>query len=177
MFFVTLWLCRQIFNIHSTFVELFAATWIFFFFFRILLNLFVRKYLKTVWSSLFDEFDFNRHLTTKEADAVVFHIVADETGNLLVESSQKDRAYHNCGIDAEAAQKAGAFQCDVRGSDQQSFARMVRQRKEIVRRNAVLFGAGNVGVAWATARCNKYVFGRYLRFLLLLICRLPNQKK
>lgn len=74
----------------------------------------------------------DRDVLPEELDTMLFHVLTGAVGHVLVEAPQKDGAYHDCHIQAQARQKTPALQCHVGRPDHQGLARAVGQREQVV---------------------------------------------
>jgi len=94
---------------------------------------------------------------------MILHLLADEVGNLLVEPPEENGAHHDSAVEANAPQESCTLEGDVGGTHQECLARTVGQREQVVRSDAKLFSARDVGVTRAAANGNNKVAGCNLR--------------
>mmetsp|Transcript_42496 Transcript_42496/g.109727 ORF Transcript_42496/g.109727 Transcript_42496/m.109727 type:complete len:774 (+) Transcript_42496:79-2400(+) len=109
-----------------------------------------------------------------ELGAQFHHIRVDLVDALAVKAAQEHGAHHDGGVVAQAGQEAGALQRDVRRADHERLARGFLQPEEVVRRDAMLCGAGVASVVRAAARRQHDVLGRRRRLAARAVSQLDG---
>ena len=132
------------------------------------------EYLEAAWWPFFDAFNFNWYVAPFEMNSVLLHIRPNKFGHLLIKSTKQNWAHHDSGVNSQTGQKSSAFQRNIRGSHAQGFARMVLQRENVIRGDAIFFGTRNIRIARSTACGQEYVPGSYIGDLVSPVCCLSK---
>eukprot|EP01137_Pigoraptor_chileana_P036227 Opistho-2@31436 len=100
-----------------------------------------------------------RNGTPDELGLVVAHVLDDALGNVLIESTEEDRARHNGCVVAKGSEEACALEGDIRSTDDERLARRMIEREEIIAGDAALGVAGYAGVLRASSNSNDNACG------------------
>ncbi len=60
------------------------------------------------------------------------HVVSDHIGDLLIKATKKDGSNHHGGLKAEFSEETGAFEGDVRGTDDESLSWFSLELKDVI---------------------------------------------
>eukprot|EP00755_Sulcionema_specki_P004905 Sspe_Gene.31322::Locus_15465_Transcript_1_4_Confidence_0.286_Length_2249::g.31322::m.31322 len=95
--------------------------------------------------------DLRRGRPADEVRALLFHVLAHQLRHLLVEPTEWDGPHEHRGVVPHPGEEPCALQRDVAGAHHEGLPGRLRQREDVVRRDAVLLRPRDVRVVRATA--------------------------